>query len=115
MQTRKVPLMIRVLPKSRNTTCPFGIKPNDCLPKIESITDSGLLTVFFPIPLSTVLNETQYRNLSSTLDIRLEQQVQANTSITSWDVVRLTKTELELQLFITNPLYVSFLSVRHNY
>jgi hypothetical protein len=51
--------------------------------------------------------------VSSTLDIRLVQQVQANTSITSWDVVRLTTTELDLQLFITNPLYISFLSVWH--
>ena len=84
--------MIRVLPKSRNTTCPFGSRPDDCLPKIESITDSGLLTVFFPIPLSTVVNETQYKNLSGTLDIKLVQQVQANTSISSWDVVRLTTT-----------------------
>jgi hypothetical protein len=96
-------------------TCSFGSRPNDCLPKIQSITDSGLLTVFFPIPLSSAVNETQYLNVSSTLDIRLEQQVQANTSISSWDVVRLTTTELELQLFITNPLYVSFLSVRHSH
>ena len=114
-QTRNVPFRIRVLPKSRNSTCPFGSSPDDCLPKIQSITDSGILTVFFPIPLSSVVNETQYRNVSSTLDIRLVQQVQANTSITSWDVVRLTTTELELQLFIMNPLYVSFLSVRNNH
>jgi hypothetical protein len=53
--------------------------------------------------------------VSSTLDIRLVQQVQANTSITSWDVVRLTTTELELQLVISNPLYVSFISVSHKH
>jgi hypothetical protein len=41
----------------------------------------------------------------------LEQQVSSNVSITSWDVVRFSSTQLELQLFIANPLYVSFLSV----
>jgi hypothetical protein len=38
------------------------------------------------------MDETQYQGVSSTLDIRILQQIEANTSITSWDVVRLTTT-----------------------
>ena len=66
-------------------TCPFGNKPVDCLPKIKQITNSGLMTLFFPIPMESLLNDIDFENSSRTLDIELKQQEpQANTSITDW-------------------------------
>jgi hypothetical protein len=110
-----VSMRIRVLPplKQTNMTCPFGSKPGDCLPKIKQITNGGVMTMFFPMPLESLLNETEFRNASRTLDIELKQQVpQANTSITDWQVIRYTNQEVDVQLTITNPLYISFYSVR---
>jgi hypothetical protein len=64
------------------------------------------------MPLESLLNETDFRNASKTLDIELKQQIpQANTSITDWQVIRYTNQEVDVQLTITNPLYISFYSV----
>ena len=84
---QQVSLKIRVLPplKYTNMTCPFGNNPGDCLPKIKQITNSGLMTLFFPMPLESFLNDIDFKNASRTLDIELKQQEpQANTSITDW-------------------------------
>ena len=34
-ETLVVPLRIRVLPPDKNITCPYGSKPNDCMPSIK--------------------------------------------------------------------------------
>ena len=62
-------MKINVLPAIRNIICAFGSKPNDCYPKIKSISDSGLLTIYFPIPLISVLNDTLFLNASQKLNI----------------------------------------------
>ena len=110
-----VTMRIRVLPplKQTNMTCPFGGKPADCMPKIKQITNGGVMTLFFPMPLESLLNETDFRNASRTLDIELKHQVpQANTTITDWQIIKYTKQEVDVQLTITNLLYISFHSVR---
>ena len=110
-----VTMRIRVLPplKQTNMTCPFGSKPGDCMPKIKQITNGGVMTLFFPMPLESLLNETDFRDASRTLDIELKQQVpQANTTITDWEIIKYTNQEVDVQLTITNPLYISFYSVR---
>ena len=96
-----VTLRIRVLPplKQTNMTCPFGSKPGDCMPRIKQITNGGLMTLFFPMPLeSPLLNETDFGTASRTLDIELKQQVvtQANTSITDWQIIRYTNQEVDV-------------------
>jgi hypothetical protein len=66
-------------------TCPFGSNPEDCLPKIKKITNSGVMTLFFPMPLELILNEIDFRNASRTLDIQLKQrEPQMNVSIIDW-------------------------------
>ena len=62
--TQVVPLKIRVLPPAQNITCPYGTKPDDCMPKIKQITNGGLVTLVFPMPLESVLNETLFSNAS---------------------------------------------------
>jgi hypothetical protein len=83
-----VTMRIRVLPplKQTNMTCPFGSKPEDCLPKIKQITNGGVMTLFFPMPLELILlNEIDFRNASRTLDIELKQrEPQMNVSIIDW-------------------------------
>ena len=84
---QQVSLKIRVLPplKHTNITCSFGNNPSDCLPKIKHITNSGLMTLFFPMSLESLINDIDFKNASRTLDIELKQQEpQANTSITDW-------------------------------
>jgi hypothetical protein len=84
---QQVSLKIRVLPPLiyTNITCPFGVNPGDCLPKIKRITNSGLMTLFFPMPLESLLNDTDFKNASRTLDIELKQQESlVNTSISDW-------------------------------
>ena len=84
---KQVSMKIRVLPplKQTNMTCPFGGGPGDCLPKIKHITNSGVMTLFFPMQLESFLDDIDFRNASRTLDIELKQQEpQANTSITDW-------------------------------
>jgi hypothetical protein len=80
-------MKIRVLPplKQTNMTCPFGSNPGDCLPKIKQITNSGLMTLFFPMSMESFLNDIDFKDASRTLDIELKQtEPQANTSITDW-------------------------------
>ena len=110
-----VTMRIRVLPplKQTNMTCPFGNKPGDCMPRIKQIKNGGVMTLFFPMPLESLLNETDFKSASRTLDIELKQQVpQANTTITDWEIIKYTNQEVDVQLTITNPLYISFYSVR---
>lgn len=70
--TQLVPLKIKVLPPIKDTQCPFGNKPMDCFPKIKEISNEGVLTLFFPIPLASSLNETLFNNASKTLYIKLD-------------------------------------------
>ena len=108
-------MKIRVLPplKQTNIMCPFGNNPGDCMPKIKQITNSGVMTLFFPIPLESFLDDNDFRNASRTLDIEFKlQELQANTSITDWYIIKYSKQEVDVQLTITNPLYISFYSVK---
>jgi hypothetical protein len=55
------------------------------MPKIKQITNSGLMTLFFPMPLELILDEIDFRNASRTLNIELKQkEPQMNVSIIDW-------------------------------
>jgi len=72
-------------PNKTILTCPFGSNPEDCLPKIKQITNSGLMTLYFPMPLESILDDINFRNASRTLDIELKQkEPQMNVSIIDW-------------------------------
>jgi hypothetical protein len=47
---------------SLNTSCPFGAQIN-CLPIVQSVDNTGLLSLFFPIKLAPI-NESLYLNAS---------------------------------------------------
>jgi hypothetical protein len=72
------------------------------------------MTLFFPIPImESFLNEIDFMSASRSLDIELKQQEQkGNTSITDWYIIKYTKQEVDVQLTITSPLYISFNSVK---
>ena len=72
------------------------------------------MTLFFPLPImESFLNDIDFMNASRSLDIELKQQEpQGNTSITDWYIIKYTKQEVDVQLTITNPLYISFNSVK---
>jgi hypothetical protein len=52
--------------------CPFGSQIGDCFPKIKQITNSGVMTLFFPMPLESILDDIDFRNASRTLEIELK-------------------------------------------
>jgi len=63
--------------------------------------------------MESFLNDIDFMNASRSLEIELNQQEpQGNTSITDWYIIKYTKQEVDVQLTITNPLYISFNSVK---
>ena len=85
------PKMVKFLiivqpPKEKtNLTCPIGKKMDDCMPRISSIDDLGIITVIFPISIS-ILNETFFSEMESEMRIELHQNIKTNSSIINWKV-----------------------------
>ena len=73
-------------------SCPLGRKIK-CLPKIESVSNTGLMVIRFPLGLYQ-FNETQYPNITKALSLSLKMAedpesrgtLSSNATLTSWDV-----------------------------
>lgn len=73
-------------------SCPLGRKVK-CLPKIESVSNNGLMLIRFPLGLYTI-NETQYANMTKAINLSLKVAedlesggtFSSNASLTSWEV-----------------------------
>ncbi len=73
-------------------SCPIGRKIK-CLPKIESVSNTGLMVVRFPLGLYQ-FNETEYPNITKAINLSLNMakdpesggSVPSNATLTSWDI-----------------------------
>ena len=77
-------------------SCLLGRKVK-CLPKIESVSNNGLMVIRFPLGLYT-FNETQYAIIAKSINLSLKfaddlengGTLSSNSSLTSWEVKKVT-------------------------
>jgi hypothetical protein len=78
--------------KPPDFSCPLGRKIK-CLPKIERVSNTGLIVIRFPLGLYQ-FNETQYPKITKAISISMkmaeepetDSTVSSNATLTSWDV-----------------------------
>ena len=81
--------------------CPFGSRKK-CLPKIESISNTGLMLIKFPLGLY-LYNQTAYPNITNAISLSLkiiqnseDLQVSSKASIDSWEVLSVNEFTISL-------------------
>ncbi len=60
---------------------------NNCIPKIQEITSTGLVKVYFPIKLF-VFDSSYYVNISRAINVSLQLTERSNQArLTGWEVI----------------------------
>ncbi|TNV87017.1 hypothetical protein FGO68_gene14209 [Halteria grandinella] len=106
--TFKFKITVNSPPPPKIFQCPYG-KMEKCHPRITSIDDSGILSLYFPLGLQTPNSSQLVAAAAKDLKIVLQEQKYAEipSSIKEWSITEYSKYTVKVQLVIDNPLYIS--------